>query len=54
MADVRQPDDVAREAAATGTLGDMTKAELLDLAGQRGVDIPSGATKDEIISALGG
>jgi hypothetical protein len=54
MADVRQPDDVAREAAATGELAGMTKAELLDLASHRGVDIPTGATKDDIIAALGG
>ena len=35
MADVRQPDDVAREAAASGELGSMTKAELVELAAQK-------------------
>lgn len=54
MADVRQPDDVVREGAATGQLSSMTKAELVELAAQKGVDLPAGATKDDIVSALGG
>ena len=53
MADVRQPDDVAREAAASGALGSMTKAELVEVAASRGVDLPDGATKADILEALG-
>lgn len=54
MGDVRQPDDVVRESVESGTLSTMTKVELVELAAQRGVDIPAGASKDDIVSALGG
>lgn len=33
-------------------LGELKKAELLDLAGQRGVGVPASATKQEILDAL--
>lgn len=31
---------------------DMTKAELLHLAGELGIDVPSGATKADILDAI--
>ena len=36
------------------SLSSMTKAELQDEADRRGVEIPSGATKAELLEALGG
>lgn len=38
--------------APTVDLSSMTKAELLDLADDRGIDIPSGAKKAEVLAAL--
>jgi hypothetical protein len=38
----------------TVDLESLTKAELVDLADERGVEVPSKATKSDIIEALGG
>lgn len=54
MADVRQPDDVARELATGVTdYSGLTKAELLEVAANAAIDVPAGATKDDILAALG-
>jgi hypothetical protein len=39
-------------AGAESDLSARTKAELLDLAGQHGVDVPASARKDEVVAAL--
>lgn len=49
-------EDAAPDEDDAGTdhanLNDMTKAELTDVAQQEGVDVPSHATKDEIVKAI--
>ncbi|MCW4115668.1 hypothetical protein NPA31_011905 [Aurantimonas sp. MSK8Z-1] len=49
------PDSTAASAPAAGkALGDMTKAELLDEAKRRGVDVQTSDSKAEILAALQG
>lgn len=57
MTDAPTPEGEQNEADAEGEITDAdfegkTKAELLTLADERGVEVPSGATKAEIIAAL--
>ena len=51
---VTSAENKAVQGAATKTLDDMTKAELLDEADRRGVEVNKSATKAEILDALNG
>lgn len=48
------PADEDTAAEGGSDLSGKTKAELADLAAQRGVEVPASATKAELIAALGG
>lgn len=49
-----EADDEPEEEKRFDSLDDLTKAELLQLAQDRGIDVPTNATKAQIIDALDG